>query len=471
MFENVEYEVLQEIDGFIFNGIEYDSRKIKDGNIFVAMQGSTVDGKKYISNAIENGASIIIVDDKNIDISKYNTVNIYYVKDLRMHLGTIASNLYNHPEKELKILGVTGTNGKTTTTYILENILTNSSRIGTTNYRVLDKFYEANNTTPESLDLIKLMAKSVEQNVEYFIMEVSSHALSMGRVDMIEFDGAIFTNLTQDHLDYHKTFDEYFEAKCKILDLLKKDAKISINTDDKYVSTINDKCISFGVDTGDIKGKILEYDNETMKIEVLYHNNKYILDTKLMGKHNLYNILGVVSMLTNLGIDIEYILDKISKIDAVVGRFELISNNKNCKIVVDYAHTPDGLENVLKTLKDITKGKLICLFGAGGDRDKTKRPIMAKKAAMYSDYVIITSDNPRTEDPIKIIEDVEKGLIELEFNNYEKIIKRDEAIKKAVSLLKENDSLIIAGKGHEDYQIIGKEKIHFSDKEEVLKNL
>ncbi|WP_067139827.1 UDP-N-acetylmuramoyl-L-alanyl-D-glutamate--2,6-diaminopimelate ligase [Oceanivirga salmonicida] len=475
MFENIKYEVLKKLYEDIYTGIEYDSRKIKKGNIFVAMKGSIVDGKNYISNAIEKGASIVLVDDKNIDISKYN-VNIYYVENLRNNLGKIAANIYNHPEKNLKILGITGTNGKTTTTYILENILPNSSRIGTTNYRILDEYYNANNTTPESLDLIKLMAKSVEKKVEYFIMEVSSHALSMGRVDMLKFDGAIFTNLSQDHLDYHKTLDEYFNAKCRIIDLLKKDAKISINTDDKYVSTIKDltikeKSISFGIETGKIKGKVLEYTNELMKVEIEYNNKKYRLDTKLMGKHNLYNILGVISMLTNLGLDIEYIIDKISKIDAVVGRFELIPNNKNCKIVVDYAHTPDGLENVLRTLKEITKGRVICIFGAGGDRDKTKRPIMAKKAALYSDYIILTSDNPRTENPDEIIDNIEQGLIELAYTNYQKITKRDEAIKMGVLMLKENDSLMIAGKGHEDYQIIGTNKIHFSDKEEVLKNI
>ncbi|WP_156285998.1 UDP-N-acetylmuramoyl-L-alanyl-D-glutamate--2,6-diaminopimelate ligase [Oceanivirga salmonicida] len=470
MFENIKYEVLKKLYEDIYTGIEYDSRKIKKGNIFVAMKGSIVDGKNYISNAIEKGASIVLVDDKNIDISKYN-VNIYYVENLRNNLGKIAANIYNHPEKNLKILGITGTNGKTTTTYILENILPNSSRIGTTNYRILDEYYNANNTTPESLDLIKLMAKSVEKKVEYFIMEVSSHALSMGRVDMLEFDGAIFTNLSQDHLDYHKTLDEYFNAKCRIIDLLKKDAKISINTDDKYVSTIKEKSISFGIETGKIKGKVLEYTNELMKVEIEYNNKKYRLDTKLMGKHNLYNILGVISMLTNLGLDIEYIIDKISKIDAVVGRFELIPNNKNCKIVVDYAHTPDGLENVLRTLKEITKGRVICIFGAGGDRDKTKRPIMAKKAALYSDYIILTSDNPRTENPDEIIDNIEQGLIELAYTNYQKITKRDEAIKMGVLMLKENDSLMIAGKGHEDYQIIGTNKIHFSDKEEVLKNI
>lgn len=471
MFENIKYEILQEVKKYNFNGIEYDSRKIKKGNIFIAMKGLTLDGNKYIKDAIENGANTVITDTKNIDFSNYKEVNFYYVENLRMHLGIIASNLYNYPQNKLKILGVTGTNGKTTTTYILENILENSSRIGTTNYRILDKFYEANNTTPESLDLIKLINESVEKKVEFFLMEVSSHALAMGRCDMLKFDGAIFTNLTQDHLDYHKTFAEYFKSKCKLVTLLKDNAKISINKDDKYVSTIINKSISFGIENGDIKGKILEYTNKSMLVSIIYMNKEYIFKTKLMGKHNLYNILGVISMLTNLGLDINYIISKIEKIESVVGRFELISNNKGAKIIVDYAHTPDGLENVLKTLRDITKNKVITLFGAGGDRDKTKRSLMGEKALIYSDYIILTSDNPRTENPFEILKDIEKGIISKNYKNYEIIEDRKKAIKRAISLLNKDDSLIIAGKGHENYQIIGKEKIHFSDKEEVLKNL
>lgn len=471
MFKGVEYKIIQEINKFEFSSIEYDSRKIKKGDIFVAMKGFNEDGNKYIDSAINNGAVCVLTDNENIDAKMYPNTNIYYVKDLRMNLGKICSNLYQHPQDKLKIIGVTGTNGKTTSTYILENILENSSRIGTTNYRIKDKYYDAKNTTPESMDLIKFMAESVKENVEYFLMEVSSHALSLGRVDMLAFDGAIFTNLTQDHLDYHKTFEEYFNAKCKLIDLLKDNAKISINADDKYLRKIDKKYITYGIDNGAIRGKILNYNNKGMEVEINIDNTKKVFQTKLIGKHNLYNILGVISCLTNLGLDVDYIISKISKMDSVIGRFELIDNNIDAKIVVDYAHTPDGLENVLKTLKDITENKLYCIFGAGGDRDKTKRPIMAEISAKYSDYVIITSDNPRTEDPYTILADVEKGLINSHYITYEKIEKREEAIKKAVSLLKSGDSLMIAGKGHETYQIIGKEVRHFSDQEEVKKAL
>ena len=472
MFENVEYEILQKGKDFVFNSIEYDSRKIQKGDIFVAMKGFSTDGNNYIDKAIKNGAVCILTDEKEHNFSAYKDISFYYIKDLRKHLGVICANLYGHPEKKLKIIGVTGTNGKTTSTYILENILENSSRVGTTNYRVKDKFYEAHNTTPESMDIIKLMAESVEKGVEYFIMEVSSHALALGRVDMLEFDGAIFTNLTQDHLDYHKTFEAYFKAKCHLMDLLKKDAKISLNVDDKYIKTIHSKkAVSFGIKNGEIRGEVLEYTNKGMNILIKVKDEIKKFHTSLIGEYNLYNILGVVSVLINLGIDINEIVDKISKMKPVVGRFELIENDLNARIVVDYAHTPDGLENVLNTLKNITKGKVYCVFGAGGDRDKTKRPIMGKIATKYCDYLILTSDNPRTEDPLAILSDIEEGIKEQNYTKYIKIEKREEAIKYAISLLKENDGLMIAGKGHETYQIIGTKTRYFSDQEEVKKCL
>ncbi|MDU7496375.1 UDP-N-acetylmuramoyl-L-alanyl-D-glutamate--2,6-diaminopimelate ligase [Sneathia sanguinegens] len=472
MFENVEYEILQKGKDFVFNSIEYDSRKIQKGDIFVAMKGFSTDGNNYIDKAIKNGAVCILTDEKEHNFSAYKDISFYYIKDLRKHLGVICANLYGHPEKKLKIIGVTGTNGKTTSTYILENILENSSRVGTTNYRVKDKFYEAHNTTPESMDIIKLMSESVEKGVEYFIMEVSSHALALGRVDMLEFDGAIFTNLTQDHLDYHKTFEAYFKAKCHLMDLLKKDAKISLNVDDKYIKTIHSKkAVSFGIKNGEIRGEVLEYTNKGMNILIKVKDEIKKFHTSLIGEYNLYNILGVVSVLINLGIDFNEIVDKISKMKPVVGRFELIENNLNARIVVDYAHTPDGLENVLNTLKNITKGKVYCVFGAGGDRDKTKRPIMGKIATKYCDYLILTSDNPRTEDPLAILSDIEEGIKEQNYTKYIKIEKREEAIKYAISLLKENDGLMIAGKGHETYQIIGTKTRYFSDQEEVKKCL
>lgn len=472
IFSNLDCKVLQKGESFEFSSIEYDSRKIEKGDIFVAMKGFSTDGNKYIDSAIQKGAICILTDEKNHDVSKYPSVSFYYIKDLRAYLGVICARLYDHPEEKLTIIGVTGTNGKTTSTYILENVLENSSRIGTTNYRVKDKIYTAHNTTPESLDLIKLMDESVKKGVEYFLMEVSSHALALGRVDMLKFDGAIFTNLTQDHLDYHKTFENYFKAKCHLIDLLKENAKISLNVDDKYIKTITSKKVNtFGIHNGDIRGKVINYTTSGMNVQISVNGVEKQFHTKLIGEYNLYNILGVISVLVNLKVDLDYIIQKISVMDCVVGRFELIPNNIGSRIVVDYAHTPDGLENVLKTLKSITDKKVYCLFGAGGNRDKTKRPIMAKVASKYSDFIILTSDNPRMEDPSSILDDIEKGLIEVNYTKYIKIEKREEAIKKAISLLKEGDGLMIAGKGHETYQIIGNVTRYFSDQEEVKKCL
>lgn len=468
MLKGIEHKLLNKGIDFNFEGIEYDSRLIKNNYIFVAMQGSNIDGNEFIASAIKNGAKLILTDRENINYSDYKDITFYYVPNLRKELGKIASNLYNNPQDKLCIIGITGTNGKTTSSYILEGILDKSARIGTTNYRIGDEFFEAKNTTPESLDLIKLMNLAVKKGIKYFIMEVSSHALSMGRVEMIKFSSVIFTNFTQDHLDYHKTMQDYLNAKLHIFDLLKDDAKVCINADDPTLSKLNkDNTSDFGINNGKIKGSILEYTNSGMKIKI----DSYTLNTKLIGKHNLYNILGVYTSLVNLGMDKYDIIKKIENIPSVNGRFELIDNNLNAKIVVDYAHTPDGLDNVLNTLKEITESKLITVFGAGGDRDRTKRDKMAIISAKYSDEVIITSDNPRTEDPYNILEDIEQGFKEINFKNYTKMVDRSEAIKLAISKLKKGDSLIIAGKGHEDYQIIGKEKIHFSDKEEIIKAL
>lgn len=470
MFKNVEYEIIQKVNDIEINNLEYDSRKITKNDCFIAMKGTNMDGNNYINDAIKNGAICVITDNKNIDIKEYKNTNFYYVKNLRENLGVISSNFYDYPQDKLCIIGITGTNGKTTSSFILENILKNSSRVGTNNYRILDTIYEAKNTTPESLDLIKLMKESVEKNVKYFIMEVSSHALAIGRVNMLKFDGAIFTNLTQDHLDFHKTMQEYFNSKCKIIKLLKENAKICLNIDDEYINKIDiPNKLTFSInDRADIEGKVLNYFNSGMELSLKISQKEYTLHTKLIGKHNLYNIMGCVSLCLSLGIDINLILDRISSMDCVDGRFELINNRLNAKIVVDYAHTPDGLENVLKTLKEITGGKLYCLFGAGGDRDRTKRPIMGNIASKYADFCILTSDNPRTENPIDILKDIEKGM---NTDQYKIIESRKEAIEYAISILKENDSLLVAGKGHENYQIIGNVKLHFSDKEQINNTL
>ena len=473
IFEGINYEVLNKGAEFEIEGIEFDSRNIKDSYVFVAMTGSLVDGHNYIDTAIEKGAKMIIVEKKDIKLEE--DITYVYVENIRKNLGIIASNYYNWPQNKIKIIGVTGTNGKTTSTYILENILENTSRIGTTGHRILDVNKETTNTTPESIDLIKLLDESVKKGVEYFIMEVSSHALEIGRVEMLQFDSVIYTNLTQDHLDFHETMENYFQAKNKIFSKLRDDSSSAIvNADDFYGIRIlqenksrKNNFMSYSITdkASDIYGEVLEYNNFGMKIKIVYENKEYTFNSKLVGNYNLSNILSCVGVLVKLGIEMNDIIEKIQKIESVPGRFQLIENDKRIRVVVDFAHTEDGLINVLQTLKEMTKNKVITIFGAGGDRDKAKRKKMGIAATKYSDYIIITSDNPRNENPIDIINEIESGLKEVNFpkEKYETIVDREQAIARGIELSRENDSLLIAGKGHEKYQIIGNEKLHFDD--------
>ena len=473
IFEGINYEVLNKGAEFEIEGIEFDSRNIKNNYVFVAMTGSLVDGHNYIDTAIEKGAKMIIVEKKDIKLEE--DITYVYVENIRKNLGIIASNYYNWPQNKIKIIGVTGTNGKTTSTYILENILENTSRIGTTGHRILDVNKETTNTTPESIDLIKLLDESVKKGVEYFIMEVSSHALEIGRVEMLKFDSAIYTNLTQDHLDFHETMENYFQAKNKIFSKLRDDSSSAIvNADDFYGIRIlqenksrKNNFMSYSITdkASDIYGEVLEYNNFGMKIKIVYENKEYRFNSKLVGNYNLSNILSCVGVLVKLGIEMNDIIEKIQKIESVPGRFQLIENDKRIRVVVDFAHTEDGLINVLQTLKEMTKNKVITIFGAGGDRDKAKRKKMGIAATKYSDYIIITSDNPRNENPIDIINEIESGLKEVNFpkEKYETIVDREQAIARGIELSRENDSVLIAGKGHEKYQIIGDEKLHFDD--------
>ncbi|OQY09702.1 MAG: UDP-N-acetylmuramoyl-L-alanyl-D-glutamate--2,6-diaminopimelate ligase [Fusobacteriia bacterium 4572_132] len=474
LFKNIEYEILNEGKNIKYTGIEYDSRKIKKGNIFLAVEGFQVDGHNYIESAIEKGAEMIIVS------KKVETINpeITYIKvnNTRKLMGKITSNFFDWPQKNLKIVGITGTNGKTTTTYLLEEILGNVAKLGTIEYKIGDEIIEAPNTTPESMDIVKMCKKAVEKNIKYLIMEVSSHALELGRVDMLEFDVAMFTNLTQDHLDFHKTMDNYFGAKIKLFDKLKNKKNGVVNIDDKWGYKITEKygeVKTYSMKSGDITGEIINYTNHNMELKLKYNKKEYQFTTPLMGKFNLYNIMNVFGGAVELGIEPEKIIEKLENSKKVPGRFETINEGQDYMVVVDYAHTDDGLKNILEALVELKNNKIITIFGAGGDRDITKRPKMAKVAAKYSDFVIATSDNPRTEDPVLILKDVENGLKEsgISKNRYEVIVSREEAIEYGINLAKKDDIVLIAGKGHETYQIIGKEKIHFDDREIARKNI
>ncbi len=463
LFEQIEYKLLNKGADISYTGMEYDSRKIKEGNIFFALEGSLVDGHDFIPKAIELGAKMIVVSKEVTILDK--EVTYVLVEDTRKVMGLIAANYYGHPEKKVKIIGITGTNGKTTTTYILESLLGRVSRIGTVEYKVGDEVFPAPNTTPESLDLVKILALTVEKNIEYLIMEVSSHALEMGRVEMLSFDVAIFTNLSQDHLDYHENMEKYFMAKRKLFTKLKDKSNGVYNIDDPSGKRLYDEFggLAYGQDAS-LKGEIINHTLKDMTIALTYNNKKIEKKVKLMGLFNLYNIMGAIGGVLRVNNDFEGLMDKLEELNIVPGRFESVEAGQDFMVVVDYAHTPDGIRNITKALKEIKKNRLITVFGAGGDRDKTKRPLMAKEASNYSDLVILTSDNPRTEDPVSILCDVEAGIKDTGID-YITIVDRKEAIGKAIELAEKDDIILIAGKGHEDYQIIGREKIHFDDRE------
>ena len=464
LFEGLEYELINSGLEKEYSGIEYDSRKIKKDNIFFALEGSAFDGHNFIEKAIENGAAMIVVS-KNVKI--YNKEVTYVkVKNSRNIMGKVASVFYGHPEKKVKIIGVTGTNGKTTSTYILESIIGRVSRIGTVEYKIGDEVFDSVNTTPESLDLIKILDLTAKKGIEYLVMEVSSHSLEMGRVEMLDFDVAIFTNLSQDHLDYHKDMENYFLAKRKLFSKLKNKKNSVINIDDIYGSRLYKEFggISYGA-TGELKGEVIDHSLSDMTIKLSYNSMEIVKKVKLMGLFNLYNIMGAVGGAICLGFEFEDICKRLENMNKVPGRFESINLGQDYMVVVDYAHTPDGIRNILSALKELKKNKIITVFGAGGDRDSKKRPLMTKEASMYSDYIIMTSDNPRSEDPERILADVEAGMKEGVDVPYEKIVNREEAIARAIELAEKDDIVLIAGKGHETYQIIGKEKIHFDDKE------
>ena len=472
ILKNIDYKIINNGEKIEYTGMEYDSRRIEDGNIFVALDGSVVDGHDYIEKAISLGARCIIVS-KEVEILDKNTTYIL-VKNLRLHLGIIASNFYDYPQKKMKILGVTGTNGKTTITYIMDKILQNIMRIGTVEYKIGDEIIPAPNTTPESLDLIKMCEKAVDKGIEYLVMEVSSHALEMGRVDMLDFDAGIITNLTPEHMDYHKTLENYYNAKRKLFTKLIDRSKGVYNIEDIHGEKLYNEFggIGYGENIGDLRGKIISVDNKEQEIEVSYKEKKYKVKSRMLGRFNMMNILGAIGGGIQLGLPIETIITRLEGLNGVPGRFETVDRGQNFMVVVDYAHTEDALENILTAINEIKKGRLITVFGCGGDRDTTKRPRMAEVAERLSDYVVLTSDNPRTEDPELILDDVEKGF--LLGKKYIRIADRKRAIEDAISLATKDDIILIAGKGHEDYQIIGREKIHFDDREiagEAIKNI
>jgi len=444
---------------------ETDSRKIIPGQSFVAIPGYTVDGHDYISQAIANGATEIIVSkDVNYDIQTIK------VDNTEQFLKEKLVEEYSEQLHEMKFIGVTGTNGKTTTCYLtyqlLRNLGVNAAYLGTIGFYHGNDFIELNNTTPDILTLYKLLLNAKENGCTTIVMEVSSHSLSLERIAGLKFDIAAFTNLTQDHLDYHKTMDEYLNAKLKIINYLKQNGVMIVNNDDsnsiRFIENYSNT-LTIGIENANLKIDDFKILPDHTSINFNLNNNKYNVITNLTSKFNIYNYLFALLIVNNLAFSIEEIINITKEINAPKGRCETYKVN-NGYAVIDYAHTPDAVEKVISAYNELKENKVITIIGCGGDRDPLKRPIMGNIATENSDYVIFTNDNPRTENPENIMKDILKGVIK---DNYEVILDRKEAIKKAITIMAPKDIVLILGKGHEDYQIIGHEKIHLDDSEEV----
>lgn len=450
----------------------FDSRKVTESSLYIAMRGTVVDGHSFITSSIEKGATAIVCEEFPETLAE----NITYikVKDSAKALGHLASNFYGNPSKRLKLIGVTGTNGKTSVSTLLFDVFKNlgydSALLSTVEIRIGEEIIPATHTTPDVITINRILAEAVEKGCEFAFMEVSSHGIAQNRIEGLHFKVAGFTNLTHDHLDYHKTFEEYLKTKKRFFDELEDTAIAITNVDDKNGNVMlqNTKATkkSYALKTmADYHGKLLEVDFNGM---LLNFNGKEFWTT-LTGKFNVYNLLLVFGIAEELGFEQAEILQAISKLKRVSGRFETMKSDGGIFFIVDYAHTPDALENILDSINDIrTKNeRLITVFGCGGDRDHSKRPEMGNIATKKSTLAIITSDNPRTEDPGQIIKEIEAGVESQNFSKYTSIPDRKEAIKMAIKFAEPKDIILVAGKGHENYQEINGVKHHFDDKEVI----
>lgn len=458
----------------LISGLAFDSRKVEKDFLFVATRGTVVDGHNYISKAIESGASGILCEEMPKSINA--KVCYIQVKDSQESLGLAASNWYGNPSKKLKLVGVTGTNGKTTTASLLHTLFTDlgysCGLLSTIENKIETTVSKATHTTPDALQLNALLAEMVNTKCSHCFMEVSSHALAQKRTAGLEFDGGIFTNLTHDHLDFHKTVAEYIKAKKSFFDGLSKSAFALSNSDDKNGMVMLQNCKAkkqtYSIKSlADFKGKIIENQISGLHMQI----DDQDIYCRLVGEFNAYNLLAIYCTARLLGENNEEILPALSNLESVAGRFEYQQSTEGIIAVVDYAHTPDALENVLETINQLQSGdgKIITVVGAGGDRDKSKRPKMAKIAARLSNRVVLTSDNPRTENPETILADMQAGLNQEQEKRCLQITNREEAIKTAFFLAQKGDIILIAGKGHEDYQEINGVRHHFDDKEIINK--
>jgi UDP-N-acetylmuramoyl-L-alanyl-D-glutamate--2,6-diaminopimelate ligase len=478
VFGNLNVEVL---------GISYDSRIVQNGYIFFALPGHNTNGDKYINEAIKKGASVIVSHSK----VETGQIPLIIAEDIFRFMSIFSAKFYDYPDRELNIIGVTGTNGKTTVTYMIDSIFAHvgidCGVIGTINYRYKDKVIEGPNTTPQAPHIYRIMREMLDAGVKHVAMEVSSHGLSLGRVYGIDFNIAVFTNLSQDHLDFHKTMDNYFEAKsalfCSLGTGTKKNRKFAIiNIDDKYGTKLADMglnaekifysmSMSNNTNIGtDFKARNIDISSSGSKFDLLYAGKATKINIKHFGIHNIYNALAALGATICSGIEFHKVIAGLNNAMQIPGRLERVdTGHLGFEVLVDYAHTEDALKNVLQAVKKIKHKRIITVFGCGGDRDRTKRSKMGKVAVEMSDFVFVTSDNPRTEDPNFIVFNIESGIKRVYKANYKIVVEREEAIKEAIMMADKGDIVLLAGKGHETYQIIGLDKIHFSDIETAVK--
>jgi len=460
-------------------GLAYDSRKVKSGDVFIAIPGARFDGHDFIPKAIENGAVCVVAER---DFSSPSGVVKIIVKNARSALAELSARFYGYPSRKLKIIGITGTNGKTTIAYFIESILREAGiktgLIGTVETRINGRSVPSSMTTPESLELQKMLADMAADGVTHLVMEVSSHALAQERVHGLEFDAAIFTNLTHEHLDFHKTMESYLDSKLKLFRMLKPDGAAIVNIDDSYgkriAEEVEGEVIFYGIKdvrhelrstkTSEFDLKLKEYDIKFDRMRVRIDSTE--IRTPYVGVYNIYNIMAAFYAGLAMHIDKNTIRKGIEKA-AVPGRLERIAGKKGFTVIVDFAHTPDGLQKLLETVKPLAAGKLILVFGCPGDRDREKRPVMGEIAAKLADRVIVTTDDPHTEDPKKIIDEVLSGTTHdaLHITHY---IDRREAIKEALKLADKGDVVVVAGRGHEKLQDYNGKKVELDDRQTIL---
>lgn len=467
--ENIEVRGDMEVE---VSGIAYDSRKVEEGYMFDAIVGFVTDGHKYIESAIQNGAKVIAMQKGCYDIGMIpESITIVFSDDTRKLLPQIACNFYGHPSRELKVVGVTGTKGKTTTTYMIKSILEHAGKkvglIGTIATYDGAEWVDAERTSPESLDIQRLFRKMVDNGVNVVVMEVSAHSLSLDRVTGITFDIAVFTNLSQDHMDFYENFDNYLAAKAKLFTMAKEGF---VNCDDMYARKLMNLATcpitTYGIDNNPfVSARDIIITNSYSDFKMPFNKVIQRIKVGIPGRFTVYNALAAICASTKLGAGVEDVLVGLEQVK-VPGRSEVVPTTRNFTVIVDYAHTPDSLENILRASKVYTKGKVICVFGCGGDRDTVKRPMMGEISGKLAGYTVITSDNPRSEKPEEIIKQIEEGIKKTS-GKYKVVVDRKKAIEHALRQAGKGDLVLIAGKGHETYQEINGEKHHFDDREVV----